>query len=80
MRDFRGCFIHDHKPIPDRDPITGKFISFVKSMEKPLEKTMENSINGLEEKVDRLLREKKEVKKICCLILLKKQQLMKQTT
>ena len=26
MRDSKGCFIHGHTPLTERDPDTGKFI------------------------------------------------------
>ena len=44
MRNKLGRFVHGHKVLPDRDPVSGRFVS----------KTMES----LEEKVDRILREK----------------------
>lgn len=53
MRDSKGRFIHGHKPIAHRDPTTGRFISVFTVVDNEETKEL-----GLEEKVDRILREK----------------------
>ena len=34
MRDAQGRFVKGHKPIPERDPVTGCFVSSNKSMDR----------------------------------------------